>query len=475
MSTTKILIVEDESIIALDIKSILSRLGYSVTAIVISGPECLKQISENRPDLILMDIKLKGSMDGIETANIVLKEYNIPIVFITAHSDKSSLQRAKVTKPYGYIVKPVSERELYTTIETSIYRHTIDKKLKDSETKYRTLFEQSRDAIYLCDIDGNITTVNQSLLNLFKITEDTIANKNISSLFVNRDDWFELSNILIAKGYVVDYETAMLKNDGTIITALITSTKMYSDNNTISGYQGIIRDDTERIETLNELIKSREELRSLSDYLLTLRETERTNIAREIHDVLGQSLTALKMDLFWIAKRLDKGEKELLEKTGTMSDLINGIIETVRRISSDLRPGILDDLGLFPAIEWQSDEFSKRTGIECSVDCNINGMDIDEKISVALFRIFQESLTNIMRHAQATKVNISLKHFNNTLELSVNDNGRGIRQEEIRNSRSFGLIGIRERAFSCGGDVVISGGTPGGTEVKVTIPLEQEN
>lgn len=474
MNTTKILIVEDESIIALDIKSILTRLGYAVTGIVITGQECLREISKNRPDLILMDIKLKGSMDGIETANIVLKEFGIPVVFITAHSDKSSLQRAKVTEPYGYIVKPVSERELYTTIETSIYRHTIDKKLKESEIKYRTLFEQSRDAIFLSDIDGNIANVNQSLLNLFGIDADVIAKKKISDFFLNPEEWSRFWTDLLSRGYVVDHNAVLAKEDGTQIQVLITSTVIHSDYN-LNGIQGIIRDDSERINALNELIKSQDEFRSLSEYLVTVRETERTNIAREIHDVLGQSLTALKMDLFWLMKRIGREQKELHDKTNSMSELINSIIETVRRISSDLRPGILDDLGLSPAIEWQAEEFSKRTGIECDVDCMVNGLNLDEKISVALFRIFQESLTNIMRHAQATKVNIIVRYENGQIELKVEDNGIGINKDAIKNSRSFGLIGIRERAFSCGGEAVISPNSDSGTTVQVKVPVRQEN
>lgn len=478
MSSIKILIVEDESIIALDIKSILLRLGYSVTGIVISGAECLNIIQKELPDLILMDIKLKGDMDGIETANIVKKEYDIPVVFITAHSDRSSLQRAKVTEPYGYIVKPVSERELYTTIETSVYRHRINKRLKESELKYRILFEQSRDAIYLCDASGLITMVNQAFLNLFDINEKEAIGKNIEELFCKAGEWESLKQKINHDGFVIDYETLFKKPNDNNIDAQITSTIVRFDtkeiDDNIQGYQGIIRDITERKKTMEELIHSREELRNLSSHLQNLREKERTEISREIHDVLGQSLTALKMDLFWIVKHLKPDQKDLEDKTASMSELINSIIETVRRISTDLRPGILDDLGLYAAIEWQAEEFSKRSGILCKISSNINGNEINEKISVAFFRIFQESLTNVLRHAKATEVNAALNLIDNALELVIKDNGIGINNKDIIHSQSLGIIGIRERAYACGGTVNITGESEGGTTVRVIVPYKVE-
>ena len=472
MTQIKILIVEDESIIALDIKSILIRLGYIVTDIVVSGEECLKKIEEELPEMILMDIKLKGSMDGIETANIVKEKYDIPVVFITAHSDRSSLHRAKVTEPYGYIVKPVSERELYTTIETSVYRYRINKQLKENELKYRLLFEQSRDAIYLCDINGNVTMVNKALLNLFNLDEKKVIGKNVADFLKDPREWKDLKEIIDNKGYVTDYEMHFKKNNGNVIHAQITSTVMHSENKNIKGYQGIIRDITDRIKTMQELFQSREELRNLSGHLQNLIEEERTNISREIHDVLGQSLTALKMDLFWIVNNLKEDQNDISEKASSMSDIVNSIIETIRRISSDLRPGILDDLGLFPAIEWQAEEFSKRSGINCKVLSNINGIDINEKISVAFFRIFQESLTNVARHSQATEVIVDLNKNDDVLFLKITDNGKGITNDEIVDSHSLGLIGIRERARACGGTVEFSGSSSG-TRVTVAVPLHE--
>ncbi len=230
----------------------------------------------------------------------------------------------------------------------------------------------------------------------------------------------------------------------------------------------------ERKITFEDLAGSREELRGLSTHLQTLREEERTAIAREIHDALGQSLTAMKMDLSWIKNRLD-GQAELLARAEAMSGMIDATINTVRRISAELRPGLLDDIGLFAAIEWYAGEFEKRTGIACRVSCGTEEPELDENKSINIYRIVQESLTNIIRHANATAVDVDLLIDADTLTLTIRDNGRGITSEEINNTRSLGLIGIRERALSCGGTIAIDGAAGKGTVVTAHIPLGGES
>jgi signal transduction histidine kinase len=201
-----------------------------------------------------------------------------------------------------------------------------------------------------------------------------------------------------------------------------------------------------------------------------VRERESTRIAREIHDELGQILTALKMDLSWLNKRLTNGQKALREKTKSMSKLTDMIIRAVQRISTELRPGILDDLGLIPAIEWQAQEFQDRTDIKCEITIDNGEIDLDQDRSTSLFRIFQEALTNVARHANATKIKVSLKERPDKLLLKIEDNGRGITEEQISDPKSFGLIGIRERIYPWGGEVNIKGIWNEGTTVTVILP-----
>lgn len=198
-------------------------------------------------------------------------------------------------------------------------------------------------------------------------------------------------------------------------------------------------------------------------------------MAREIRDELGHALTAIKMDLSWLASRLPEGETSLLRKTQSMGSLIDNAIQTVRRISAELRPGLLDDLGLAAATEWQAREFERRSGIACDVQVEPDDFVLDQDRSTALFRILQETLSNVTRHAGATKVKVDLTVRHDHLSLRVVDDGRGITEEEIHSPSSLGLVGMRERVYRWKGEVNISGKRGKGTTVMVTVPLSKEN
>src|SRR5215469_4840907 len=228
----------------------------------------------------------------------------------------------------------------------------------------------------------------------------------------------------------------------------------------------------ERRRAQEQLRESHEQLRALSVYLQHVREEERTRIAREVHDELGQALTSCKLDLSLLANKLPKNLAPLKDKTKALSAHIDATIQTVRRIATELRPGILDHLGLIAALEWQANEFQTRTGIKCDVRTDLHEPILTADLATAFFRIFQETLTNIIRHAGATHVMVHLKEAAGRIILEVKDNGRGILPEEISNTRSMGLLGMKERAALLGGSFRI-GPTPGGkgTLATVSIPL----
>lgn len=236
----------------------------------------------------------------------------------------------------------------------------------------------------------------------------------------------------------------------------------------------MVTDITDRKQAEERLETSHEQLRSLAAHLESVTEEERKHIARELHDELGQMLTALKIDLSWLTPRLPKEQESLLEKTKSMCQLIDMAIHTVQKVSAELRPAVLDDLGVTAAIEWQAGEFEKLTEIKCEFSSNPEDVVLDQDRSTAIFRIFQEALTNVVRHANATKVKASLIEEAGKIVLRIRDNGKGITKEQISDPKAFGLIGIRERAHFWGGEVKISG-TPGkGTTVVVSIPLMNE-
>jgi signal transduction histidine kinase len=229
------------------------------------------------------------------------------------------------------------------------------------------------------------------------------------------------------------------------------------------------RNDRKRAEV--QLRASHKQLRALSVYLQHVREEERTRIAREVHDELGQALTSCKLDASWLAHHLPRNQKHLSEKAEKLSINIDSTIQTVRRISTELRPGILDYLGLAAALEWQAQEFQTRTGIRCHVSAHLHGPSLDPELTTTFFRIFQETLTNVIRHANATDVDVELKEDSARIIMEVKDNGRGISRQEISDPKSMGLLGMRERAALLGGDFRIQrlrGGK--GTRACVAIP-----
>lgn len=224
-------------------------------------------------------------------------------------------------------------------------------------------------------------------------------------------------------------------------------------------------------EATEALRRSREQLRDLASYLQDVREQERTRIAREIHDDFGQSLTILNMDLSWLKKHIIQDQPEVQNKIDSMFKVIDASLQTLHTVSSELRPVILDDFGLEPAIEWQAEEFQNRTDVRCRVDSSVVDLNLTKEQSTAIFRIFQETLTNIMRHSGATEVDVRLKMGEDTLILEVADNGRGITEAEISNSQSFGLLGIRERLYPWNGQVDFIGHPNKGTQVIVRVPI----
>ena len=228
----------------------------------------------------------------------------------------------------------------------------------------------------------------------------------------------------------------------------------------------------ERNRAEREIRDSREQLRNLSAHLQSVREEERTRMAREIHDELGQGLTALKMDVSWLNRHYLEEEITFKNKLTSMEEVIDRTIETVQKLSGELRPGILDDLGLAAAIEWQAEEFEKRMGIECQVSLSPEAIILNREQSTTMFRIFQETLTNVIRHARATMVEVRLQKQRGSIVLEVSDNGRGITEAEIFDPRSFGLIGMRERVDFIDGEVTIVGSPGKGTRITVTLPLK---
>ena len=405
-----------------------------------------------------------------ETMVKILSGYSIPYESVCIRKDRSTFHVEVCGKNYSS-----RGRELcVTAIRDIAKRKMAEKVLQESEEKYKTLTENSLTGIFIHQ-DGKFVFVNDNFANMHGYKPEELLQKG-HLMLVHPDERKILEDIVVkrleGKPVPHQYEVRRITKDGRSIWCEMMATVIqYKGKRAIMGN---VIDTTERRLAENAIKKSEEQLRNLTTYLQKVGEIERTNIAREIHDELGQTLTVLKMDLTWLRKRLPEEQNSLREKTDGMFQLINKTIQTVKKISTELRPGLLDDLGLGAAIEWQAEEFQQRTGIQCNIIIEPKDITFDKDRNTAIFRILQETLTNIARHADATEVNLSLKQREGQIELKVRDNGIGITEDQISNPKSFGLIGIRERVKIFDGNNTLKG-TPGkGTVMTIKIPVRDK-
>jgi signal transduction histidine kinase len=248
----------------------------------------------------------------------------------------------------------------------------------------------------------------------------------------------------------------------------------FDSQHRIIGIIHIVRDITSRKQREKKVTDARQKLRNLTAHLLTVREKEREHISREIHDELAQLLTALKMELALMKKKVPGNQKSIHRTIRSMSNMLDNTIHTVQSISSELRPKLLDELGLKEAMKWQARKFRNHTGITCRLLYNFADTTLDKNINTTLFRILQESLTNVFRHAKASKVQVSLTENAGCLLMEVKDDGRGITKAEIDSPKSLGLIGMRERIYCLRGRIDINRTqNKKGTRVLISIPLKK--
>ncbi len=269
MTASRILIVQDRETVSDDLTECLRRSGYEAIAMVASRDEAVRKAEDIRPDMLLIDVVLRGGTDGIEAASRIRARLDIPVVYLTALAEKEVFERAKVTEPFGYLSKPVSPQDLLSTVEMAFYKHGMDKRLKKSEERYRALFEESRDAVYITTRDGRALDVNPSFLDLFGYSREEIVGADIKHIYVSPDDRKSFQDEIERAGSVKDYETRFRRKDGRELHCLETATVRLGEDGTIVGYQGIIRDITERKQVEEALRLSEERLRLKLDYILS--------------------------------------------------------------------------------------------------------------------------------------------------------------------------------------------------------------
>jgi PAS domain S-box-containing protein len=351
-------------------------------------------------------------------------------------------------------------------------RKRTEKALRESEQKYRDLYDNAPDMYHSVDKDGVIIECNETEARILGYPKAEIIGRPITDFLTEHSRAIHQKAFpgIIKRTAIQGLERDFVRKDGTTFTASMNVFIEADRAGTLIKTKTIGRDISARKQVEEELRRSREDLRNLSAHLESAREQERSRIAREVHDELGVTLSKLKLDIAWLEKRLP-ANRFLSAKTRAMFDLVDDTIRSVQKISSELRPGVLDHLGLPAAIKWQAGEFRDRAGIQCVLSIQPEDIELDQSLSIAVFRIFQETLSNVVRHAKATKVEVGLLVADNRLALDVKDNGIGITEAQLANPASFGLMGVRERVGFLGGWVAITGIPGEGTTVSVKIPL----
>ena len=353
-----------------------------------------------------------------------------------------------------------------------------EKVLQRNEEHLRFLYEENPSMYFTVAPDGTILSVNEFGACELGYTVKELTGKSVLKVFPEHERETaqnHLSECLKNFGHLHEWEIQKVRKNGKGLWVKETARAV----GTPEGKTAVLivcRNISKRRQAEEKLKKSQEQLRNLAVHLQAVREEERSGIAREIHDVLAQELTRLKLDIIWAHKRLNKPVNEpirdaLFKKVRDMADHVDMAISTVQKIATELRPVVLDSVGLCAAIEWQVEDFERRTNISCHVSVLAEETAINDKQATATFRILQESLTNVIRHAGANQLRVSLNQEDGELVLQIHDNGCGIAQEKLDNLHSIGLMSMRERALALGGNVQITG-TPGsGTTVTAHIPL----
>jgi len=478
----KILLLEDDQKDAELIEQELRSAGIALSLKrVDKETDFLKELDEFLPDAILADYILP-QLSALEALRI-LKDRNVSLPFILVTGSQSEEVSTDCLRAGAddYILKASLKRlppallNALSKRETEQKRKKAEEALRRSEERYRLIAENTLDLICMLDIDGRCIYVSPSCREMLGYTSEEFTGTNFYSLVHPDDREAALKAVRQAlfRQESVRVEYRYSHKRGNWIALESRGSWIFDEAKHPHRAVIISRDITERKLAEEQLRKTNEQLRALSAHLQAIREEERTLIAREIHDELGASLSGVKMDLAWIERRLPKGQKPIREKMRGIFGLMDDTIRTIRRIATELRPGILDDLGLMAAIEWQAQEFQRRTGIVCNVHSQLKEIALDRDYSTALFRIFQETLTNVARHANATRVEIRMKLEDNQFTMIVDDNGRGITEEEIANSKSLGILGIRERTQLLNGEFQIMGTLGKGTTVTVSFPLSE--
>ncbi len=406
---------------------------------------------------------------------------NKPIRFDLLRTDSSLLAERRGLHKNGTLFdielnsKLIGDGRILSIIRNITERKKTERVIREQEDRFRSLVDTAPDATVIVDEKGIIQIANRQAVTMFGYSKSQFIGMQVEQLmpaaFRHQHTEYrrQFGNNSRTRPMGAGKDLVAVRMDGTEIPVEISLSPFDSAEGVL--VTASIRDITKRKKAEKELEESYHAVRRLTEHLQKVREEERTSISREIHDELGQQLTVLKIDASWIKKKLLDTDAAVTRRTDDILGMVDQMIRSVRRISTELRPSVLDDIGLGAAIEMSLNEFERRTGIHTLFSPNIDEQNLPDLVKNGIFRIFQESLTNVARHSQAKNVAVSLDKNNGTIALLIEDDGVGFDQSEVAARKTLGVLGMRERAATIGGEYAITGKPGKGTTIQLSIPL----
>ncbi len=468
MEKKKVMVVEDSFIVAHHLKATLENEGYQVVKSCGSGEEAVEAAPEYAPDIILMDIMLQGEMDGIQTAARINEFMDVPVVYITALSDRNTIHKAKLTEPYGYLNKPFEDSEIFTVLEMALYKHQIQSRLRNSEEKYFSTVNSISDVVITIDRDCLITYMNPSAEKLTGKKSADVLGKVFNEVFFFIDSEGLKVNPLhcpldkVQSNRMSDSLMLEVEGEAAIPIGESSLSPMIDSKGSQIGLIIVFKDirDRKAQEKLNELMEHRQLVARVEG-----QEQERSRISMELHDGLGQMLNAVKMKL----KSLLEDSDDMREITMQLNEAIN---ESVR-ISENLLPSRLKNFSLDKNLLSLCKQIEKSHDLEVDYEGMNESFEVTQKHKIHIYRIAQEAMNNIVKHAQAKKVVVQVTVQDDLFRMSIEDDGIGlesVRADELYGNK--GVVNMKDRAEILGGQLTIESDPKYGTMILLEIPTE---
>lgn len=468
----------------------LKALPGSLEAVRVDDAKGLQEALQNHPwDLVISDHRLPGFSSEAALDMVRSQDPDLPFLIVSGAIGEDIAVEAMRSGADDYLMKD-NLRRLVPAIERSL------RSADEKKAKRRALAEQRASEERLATISANLPgvlvqlqynrqtgdvatpLVSEAALRVFGLSSQHLQSEpgRLLAQFLDSDAADLLAQLadIEQSDESIHWEGRLRVTDGSTPRWMVLNARRNSSSATeVTVWDGVLLDISRQKLAEAELQASRDEVRRITEAFERRREAERGAIAREIHDDIGGTLTKLKADIAWIRRRHGDAP-QMAERLTDMVDLVDHTVAASQRIARDLRPGILD-YGLVPALEWQIADFRKRTELEATLTCNVDEIQLPPEVSTAMFRVLQESLTNILKYAQATKVCVELFADDENITLEIQDNGIGIDPTDLQKSTSFGVRGMKERAQTLGGWLDINSGRGQGTTLMLSIPRQTDN